>query len=319
MFSPTYLAFAIISVVIFTMYMSVVHLIFFTSKLKHRVKASVAGAYGVETEEEVPPIFAVFCEWILKQFKINAVSKEISIWMSRAGIESPYAVSYYIFFTRIMQPIILLLGLFVLYKTFNVAGGILDILIYLIVTICFIIGGLRGAKIYINNLRTKRTEKLISSFPEMLDLLLVCIEAGLGLDAALNRVCKELRAIHPIVVSELDRMRLELTMLNDRTQALQNLSERIDVVAFKTLTAALIQTEKFGTSLVDTLRVLSEEQRLTRLYSAEQKAARIPVLITIPLILCIMPAFIMIIVGPPIVKVISNGGLFGGAIIVPKK
>ena len=134
----------------------------------------------------------------------------------------------------------------------------------------------------------------------------MCIEAGLGLDAAFNRVCKELREMHPEVIAELDRTRLELTMLGDRVVALQNLAERTGTISFRTLVSSLIQTEKFGTSLVDTLRVLSEEQRITRLYSAEQKAARIPVLITIPLILFIMPAFIMIILGPPIVKTMNQ-------------
>jgi tight adherence protein C len=170
---------------------------------------------------------------------------------------------------------------------------------------------------YVGNLKKKRQQVLLNSFPETLDLLLVCIEAGLGLDAALSRVCRELRGMHPDVVAEFDRTRLELTMLNDRTRALQNLGDRTEVVPFKSLVSSLIQTEQFGTSLVDTLRVLAEEQRLTRLYTAEQKAARIPVLITIPLILFIMPAFIMIIIGPPIIRVMSNGGIFGGQIVVP--
>ena len=145
----------------------------------------------------------------------------------------------------------------------------------------------------------------------MLDLMLVCIESGLGLDAALNRVCKEMRSMYPPLVAELDRTRLELTMLGDRVIALQNLADRTEITPFRTLVSSLIQTEKFGTSLVETLRVLAEEIRTTRLFSAEQKAARIPVLITIPLILCILPAFIMIIIAPPLVKVMSNGGIFG--------
>ena len=239
-----------------------------------------------------------------------ANQKDLSMWLSRAGLESPYAPSYYLFFTRIVQPVFLVLGLITLLTQIK-GGSLMNALFYVIITGCFVVMGLRGAKIYVENLRQKRTAKLVSSFPEMLDLLLVCIESGLGLDAALNRVCKELRGIHPTIVSELDRMRLELTMLNDRTQALQNLGERVELVSVKTLVSALIQTEKFGTSLVDTLRVLSEEQRLTRLYTAEQKAARIPVLITIPLIFFIMPAFIMIILGPPIIKVMSQGGIFG--------
>ncbi len=319
MFNPHYLAFALIAVVIFTMYMSVLHLIFYTSKLRTRLKNSASAGYSSDNAEDIPPLFAQLCEWCLAKFKIPTTGqKELAMWLSRAGLESPYAVTYYLFFNRLAQPVILLCGVFILFSMISDADG-MGMLMYLIIMLCFVLIGIRGAKLYVENLRQKRLVKLVDSFPEMLDLLLVCIESGLGLDAALNRVCKELRAMHPVVVSELDRMRLELTMLNDRTQALQNLAERLDIVNFRTLVAALIQTEKFGTSLVDTLRVLSEEQRLTRLYAAEQKAARIPVLITIPLIIFIMPAFIMIIIGPPFIKVMSQGGLFGNSVISSTK
>jgi tight adherence protein C len=315
MFNPNYVAFAIISVVVFTLYMSVLHLIFYSSKLRNRVRSSGLASYAGDTAEEAAPLFARLCDAVLARLAINvSEQKELAVWLSRAGLESPYAVSYYLFFSRIAQPLLLLAGIVFAFGMMK-GGGALDVLFYLLTLGIFVIAGLRGAKLYVENLRQKRMARLVDSFPETLDLLLVCIESGLGLDAALNRVCKELRHVHPTVVSELDRMRLELTMLNDRTQALHNLAERVGLVSFKTLVAALIQTEKFGTSLVDTLRVLSEEQRLARLYAAEQKAARIPVLITIPLIVFIMPAFIMIIVAPPIVKVINQGGLFGGSVI----
>jgi len=319
MLSNDYLAFAIIAVVIFTVYMAIMHLLSSANRFKNRISNSVDASFMDAGAEEIPPAMAQFSEWWLTLLKVDPnTRKDVALKLSRAGIENPYAVSYFLFFSRVFQPVLVVVGLGWLFTSFK-GGGTLDILMNLIVALVIVVIGLRGAKLYVDNARQKRLKVLIDSFPETLDLLLVCIESGLGLDAALNRVCKELREIHPVVVSELDRTRLELTMLNDRTQALQNLGERVELVSFKTLVASLIQTEKFGTSLVDTLRVLSEEQRLARLYEAEQKAARIPVLITIPLIICIMPAFIMIIVGPPIVKVMNQGGIFGGAIIGTKK
>jgi tight adherence protein C len=100
-------------------------------------------------------------------------------------------------------------------------------------------------------------------------------------------------------------------LLNDRPKALMNLGERTNLVPFRSLVASLIQTEKFGTSLTDTLRVLSEDYRLTRLMLAEQKAGRLPVMMTIPLILLLMPAFVAIILAPPFIRLSQQGGVFG--------
>ena len=166
-----------------------------------------------------------------------------------------------------------------------------------------VILGIMGPDMYLRNAREKREKILTRSFPDALDLLLVCVESGLALDGALARVCKELGRAHPAITQELNRTRLELTLLNDRAQALANLSERTDMLAFRSLVTTLLQSEKFGTSLTDTLRVLSEDFRNTRLMIAEDKAGRLPVLMTIPLITLMMPALFLIILGPAIINV----------------
>ncbi len=173
-----------------------------------------------------------------------------------------------------------------------------------------VVGGF-GVKLYLSNARQKREKRMQRSFPDALDLLLICVESGLSMDTALGKVCAELRSAHPEMTDELERTRMELSVLNDRTQALQNLAERTNTPGFRSLVSSLIQSEKFGTSLADTLRVLAEEFRGTRLLSAENKAARIPALITVPLIFFIFPAFMLIIMGPPFVRVSQQGGIFG--------
>lgn len=234
--------------------------------------------------------------------------------LARAGIHSDNGVTFFLFFRYVVQPIFLVLALHAMIQAvFGAHDSGYAVAFQLFKSLLFTVLGLRGTQMYVENCRQKRQAAMTAAFPEVLDLILVCIESGLGLDAALNRVCKEMRSMYPDIVAELDRTRLELTMLGDRVVALQNLGERADIVPFKTLVSALIQTEKFGTSLVDTLRVLAEEMRTTRLFTAEQKAARIPVLITLPLIICILPAFIMIIVAPPMVKVMAQGGVFGSS------
>ena len=117
----------------------------------------------------------------------------------------------------------------------------------------------------------------------------------------------ELGRVHPEITAELNRTRVELSLLNNRSQALQNLGERTNLIAFRYLVAALIQSERFGTSLSDTLRVMAEEYRQKRMIMAEEKAARLPVLMTVPLVFCLMPAFLLIILGPAIIGFLESG------------
>jgi tight adherence protein C len=268
----------------------------------------------MQEEHELPP-FARFCASVLSLLGIELHGqKEVAMQLAQAGLTSPGAVAYFLFFKRAVQPALLVLGgiIFlhmILSAHMTGSGKVFSLLMALLM-----LGvGISGAGIYVTNLKQRRQKILLRAFPEMLDLLLVCIESGLGLDASLARVCAELRKTSPVMTAELDRTRTELTMLADRSQALQNLADRTEILPFKSLISSLIQTEKFGTSLVDTLRVLSDDQRTTRLLNAENRAARIPVLITIPLIFCILPAFVLIILGPPMVKVAEQGGIFGKA------
>jgi tight adherence protein C len=235
---------------------------------------------------------------------INSHEKDLQLKLMQAGIRSRSAVVTYVFMRKIGWIFPVLLGLAFIFsdavgmaKVLNMAAGIFIIVV-----------GAFGMNIYLANKKQKRQEVLQKSFPDTLDLLLVCVESGLALDAALSKVCKELEMAHPEMTKELNVTRMELTLLNDRSRALQNLSERTDLMPFRSLVAALLQTERFGTSLTETLRVLSEDYRHTRLMIAENKAGRLPALITIPLVTLILPAFIGIIMGPTVIEVIRIFG-----------
>lgn len=249
---------------------------------------------------------------LLTGANLDKIRKDKQMELTQAGIVTMNGLIYYLFLKRIGVPL-LALGLAVpVFAGFTspTATTLLKVL-YGFLGVLLVILAFKGTDLFILNYTIKRKKELVRSFPDALDLLLVCVESGLALDGALQRVCRELGRAHPEITLELNRTRLELTLLNDRTQALMNLGDRTGVVAFRSLVSALIQSEKFGTSLSDTLRVLSEDYRLTRLMLAEQKAGRLPVLMTIPLILLMLPAFVMIILGPPIIRVIAQGGLFG--------
>ena len=238
----------------------------------------------------------------LKSLGINTdeAARKLEMRFANAGLNSPDAPIYYLFFQRIGAMVLLLLALFF----FASANADNKLMMYTVGLITLVIA-LFGPKLYLQNMIDKRKKILQRSFPDTLDLLLICVESGLALDAALSRVCNELGSAHPEMASELNRTRLELALLNDRVRALMNLGERTDMVAFRSLISALIQSERFGTSLTDTLRVLSEEFRLQRLSEAEAKAARLPVLMTVPLIFLLMPALFIIVLGPAIVNVMK--------------
>ncbi len=306
-----YVLYILIAVGIFTAYMAVVHM-FRRDRMRERLQTTGDMAFMGE-EQHSPNALALFCQGILSIIGADPkAQKDLTLLLQQAGIHSKNAPVYFVFFRRIVQPVIFVLGLCVFLKLIVSTNlPTLSTMLHLISAAILLIIGLFGATLFVTNRKQRRQSELLASFPETLDLLLVCIESGLGLDAAIARVSSEMRDTHPEISYELERTRTELTMLSDRVQALQNLADRADIVPFKSLVSSLIQTERFGTSLLDTLRVLSDDQRVTRLLDAENRAARIPVLITIPLIFCILPSFVIIILGPPIVKVSEQGGIFG--------
>lgn len=226
------------------------------------------------------------------------VEKEMQLQFIQAGVDSPNALGNYFLFKVVALPIALVIAFFLFT---GYAEGMMKLL-KMIAAAAIVFLAWFGPSIYLSNSKQKRQKTLQRSFPDTLDLILVCVESGLALDAALARVCRELARAHPEITKELNRTRMELTLLSDRSVALQNLAERTDLVAFRSLVAALLQTEKFGTSLTETLRVLSDDYRQTRLMIAENKAGKLPALMTVPMILLMMPAFMMIILGPAIVE-----------------
>lgn len=226
------------------------------------------------------------------------VEKDMQLRFVQAGVDTPNAVGYYYFFKVVALPVALIMA-FVLFTSH--AEGIMRLL-KLLAAAGLVFFAWFGPSVYLTNAKQKRQKILQRSFPDTLDLILVCVESGLALDAALARVCRELGRAHPEITKELNRTRMELTLLSDRSVALQNLAERTDLVAFRSLVAALLQTEKFGTSLTETLRVLSDDYRHTRLMIAENKAGKLPALMTVPMILLMMPAFMLIVLGPAVIE-----------------
>jgi len=156
----------------------------------------------------------------------------------------------------------------------------------------------KAADIYLSNLITKRTDAIRKGLPDALDLLVICAEAGLTVDTAFNRVAKELGRGYPELGDEFALTAIELGFLTERRAAFENLAYRVNLDSIKGVVTTMIQTEKYGTPLASALRVLSAEFRNDRMMRAEEKAARLPAIMTIPLILFILPTLFIVILGP---------------------
>lgn len=149
----------------------------------------------------------------------------------------------------------------------------------------------------------QRQQEIFNNFPDAIDLLLVCVEAGLGLDAALLKVGEEIRIKSPILADELHLVNLELRAGSSKDRALRNLAMRTGVQEVDTLVAMLIQADRFGTSIGESLRVHADDLRTKRRLRAEEAAAKIPLKLLFPLIFCIFPALLLVLLGPAFIQI----------------
>ncbi|MFN3726051.1 MAG: type II secretion system F family protein [Allosphingosinicella sp.] len=156
----------------------------------------------------------------------------------------------------------------------------------------------KAPDLWLKNRIQKRSAAIRKGLPDALDLLVICAEAGLTVDASFGRVARELGKAYPELGDEFALTSIELGFLTDRRMAFENLAQRIDLDAIRGVVTTMIQTEKYGTPLASALRVLSAEFRNERMMRAEEKAARLPAIMTVPLILFILPTLFIVILGP---------------------
>ncbi|WP_218844454.1 type II secretion system F family protein [Sphingopyxis sp. JAI108] len=174
--------------------------------------------------------------------------------------------------------------------------------------------GYKAPDLFVDNMRQKRTDAIRKGLPDALDLLVICAEAGLTVDSAFSRVSKELGRAYPELGEEFALTSIELGFLTERRQAFENFAYRVNLESVKGVVTTMIQTEKYGTPLASALRVLSAEFRNERMMRAEEKAARLPAIMTVPLILFILPVLFIVILGPAACSLSDamSGGSFGG-------
>lgn len=166
--------------------------------------------------------------------------------------------------------------------------------------------GLKAPWVFVSRKRAKRYYAIQKSLADVMDLMTICAEAGLSLPMTLERVSKELMISYPEMAEELALTSIEIGFLPDRNKALSNLAERVALPEVRGMVSVLIQTEKYGTPIAQALRVLSAEFRQARMLRAEQKAAKLPALMTIPMICFILPTLFIVIISPAIIKLMGT-------------
>lgn len=236
---------------------------------------------------------------LLRERQIDALRHELV----KAGLRSRDAVIVYVFL-KITLPV--------------AAGGgaalwfmfVRDFGLQPVILVGIVIGAaLAGSylpDLYLRNLAQRRQYSIRRTLPDALDLMVICAEAGLSLDAALQRVSGEIGPSSRPLADELAYTGIELRFLPERRKAMENLARRVPLPAVRALVNTLTQTERYGTPLAHALRVLADEQRTERMLRAEEKAARLPAIMTVPLIAFILPALFVVLLGPAALSIADS-------------
>ncbi len=220
--------------------------------------------------------------------------------LAMAGFRGPKPVSTFYFF-RFVAPFVL--GALAAFYLFALNLVHMQMQMKLLITVGGFVVGYYAPNIYIKNLASKRRESIVSAFPDALDLLLICVEAGMSIEAALQKVAGELGANSIELAEELSLLVAELSYLPERRMAYEGLTKRTGHPGVKSVCTAMIQAEKYGTPLGTALRVMAKENREMRLSAAEKKAAALPAQLTVPMILFFLPVLFLVILGPVIIRI----------------
>ena len=228
-------------------------------------------------------------------------AKTLKMQLAQAGWKGKSAQVTYVF-SRVALPVLfLVLGLFYAGVVFaNLAPGARGMIIVFAMGV-----GVYLPSMLLNNAIQKRQALLRRAFPDAIDLLVICVDAGLSMEGALARVVDEMVQSAPDLAEELGLCAAELVYLGERRIAWENLAERTGLPEVKTLSTTLIQSEKYGTPVSQGLKVLGQENREARMANAEKKAAALPAKLTVPMIIFFLPVLFMVIIGPAAIQVIG--------------
>lgn len=229
--------------------------------------------------------------------------------LAQAGFRGPKHVTTYLFMRFLTPFITFLVGFpYLQFIMFPDRAAYMNALYALTL-------GLAGAylpNILLHNSKIKRQKSIRQAWPDALDLTLLCVESGMSIEHALKRVAREIGLQSEILAEEMELTVAELSFLENRAKAYENLADRTGLDGVRAVTTALIQADKYGTSVGQSLRVMAEEGREQRMMDAEKKAASLPPKLTVPLIVFFLPVLFIVILSPAIIGIYENNVSFGG-------
>jgi tight adherence protein C len=242
-----------------------------------------------------------FMQEIVDQLNLRQMfdNEELRDRLKRAGLRGQAPLVAYMFF-RVSVP----LGVFALAIFYLFVVGALSYppLIKLMIALAAAFVGSYLPNLFIENLVQKRQQAIKIVFPDALDMLLICVQSGMSVEAAFGRVSREMASQSMELAEELSLTTAELSYLQDRRQAFDNLGKRTGITGVKAVTTALIQAERYGTPVGQALRVMAKENRDIRQSEAEKKAAALPPKLTVPMILFFLPVLFIVILGPAAIR-----------------
>lgn len=246
-----------------------------------------------------------FARRVTKRFQLlsGEHAAKASQKLMQAGFRSRDAVTMYMF-AKLVLPAVF--GIVTAVALYGFGSGGLEGQLNMLIACGSVLFGFYAPELFVKNLAERRRQVLSRALPDALDLLVITSEAGLNLDSSLARVAREIRLSCPELADELELTSIELGFLPERRQALENFENRTGLPMVRALVSTLAQAEKYGTPLAQSLRVLANEMRDERLMKAEEKAARLPATMTVPMVIFILPSLFIVLIGPAVLRVLDN-------------
>jgi len=271
----------------------------FAAIVARRVGATPPAGSPRARQRQAPAFGASLLKTLVEKLKLTrgADADKASNLLIQAGYRNREALVLYVGI-RLLLPCTLTSLVLIFSTPFNLTATHVALLGAVVA-----IGSTYAPPLVLRNMIKKRHQRFHAALPDALDLLMICAESGLGLDGALVRVAREFRRFMPEMTDELQLTALELGFLPNRRDALTNLVKRVNIPAMRSLINTLVQTERYGTPLVQALRVLAAELREERMLKAEEKAAKLPAIMTIPMIVFILPSMFIVLIGPALIQV----------------
>jgi tight adherence protein C len=270
-------------------------------ELRRRSREEIAKR-GVSASSSIRQVDEGLYRKVVERLQLSRLLEDpkVAEKMAQAGFRGPKPISAFYFFRFVMP---FALGLFATFYLFVVNDFGLPMMSKVTFCVAALVLGYYVPNLYITNIAQKRRESIVAAFPDSLDLLLICVESGMSIEAAIQKVSGEVGGSSIELAEELTLLTAELSYLHDRRLAYEGLAKRTNHPGIKAVSTAMIQAERYGTPLGVALRTMAKENRDLRLAAAEKTAAALPAKLTVPMILFFLPVLFVVILGPAIIKV----------------